>query len=72
VKPAIEKAKTIVAESDHVHYIQKVTELNVQLTIERIRKESPIIAALEQENKVQIVGGLYNIETGVVQFYPTV
>jgi carbonic anhydrase len=37
--------------------------------MERIRKESATIATLEQEGKVKLIGGLYDIETGVVTFY---
>jgi carbonic anhydrase len=69
VKPAMEKANMVLEKGNYASYVQKVTEFNVHLTIERIRKESAIIAGLEREGKVKIVGGLYDIETGMVQFY---
>jgi carbonic anhydrase/SulP family sulfate permease len=69
VKPAMEKANMALEKSSPATYVQKVTELNVHLTIERIRKESSIIAALEQAGKVKIIGGLYDLDTGVVKFY---
>jgi carbonic anhydrase len=50
-------------------FVQNVTELNVHLTIERIRRESPIIAELELSGQIKIVGGLYDVETGQVKFY---
>ena len=50
-------------------FVNKVTVQNVHLTIERIRKESPMIAELEKTGKVKIIGGLYDLETGVVNFY---
>ena len=71
VKPAIENERTII-ENRHGSndiFVNKVAEQNVFHTIERIRKESTIIAALEQEGKLKIVGGLYNVETGKVDFY---
>jgi carbonic anhydrase len=71
VKPAIEK-ETITTENrsgNNTIFVNNVTELNVQLTIERIRKESSIIANLENEGKIKIVGGLYDVETGIVKFY---
>ncbi|MEO0040828.1 MAG: hypothetical protein RL329_276, partial [Bacteroidota bacterium] len=46
-----------------------VTKLNVLLTMERLRKESPIIAGLEREGTIKIIGGVYNVETGKVTFY---
>lgn len=49
-------------------FVDHVTEINVHLTIDRIRKESPIIAELEREGKIKIVGGMYSVETGQVDF----
>ena len=49
--------------------MNKVTELNVHLTIERVRRESPIIAELEQSGQIKIVGGLYEVENGKVTFF---
>ena len=43
--------------------------MNVQLSIERIRKESPILAELETEGKIEIVGAMYDVSTGRVEFY---
>jgi len=50
-------------------FVKNVTELNVHLTIDRIRRESPIIAGLETNGQIKIVGGLYDVETGRVKFY---
>ncbi len=50
-------------------FVNNVTNLNVKLTIERIRRESPIIAGLEQEGQILIIGGLYDVETGKVTFF---
>jgi len=49
--------------------VQKVTELNIHLTIERIRRESPMIAELEENEKINIVGDLYDASSGMVRFY---
>lgn len=51
-------------------FVRNVTEINIDLTMERIRRESPIIAELETEGKIKIVGGMYDVETGVVTFHP--
>lgn len=50
-------------------FVNNVTELNVHLTIERVRRESPIIAEMEELGQIKIVGGLYDVETGEVSFY---
>jgi carbonic anhydrase len=71
IQPAIFNEKTISEKRDgsNVKFVNRVTELNVHLTIERIRRESPIIAELEQNKQILIVGGLYDVETGVVSLY---
>jgi carbonic anhydrase len=38
-------------------------------TIDRIRKESQIIADLEKEKKIKIVGGIYDVDNGTVTFF---
>ncbi len=47
-------------------FVKNVTSLNVKLTIERIRRESPIISELEQSGQLKIVGGMYEVESGHV------
>lgn len=71
VKPAIEHEKTVTIDrtGSNTEFVNKVTELNVHLTIERIRKESTIIADYENKGIIKIVGGIYDVETGLVQFY---
>jgi len=49
--------------------VEKVAAMNVQLSIERIRKESSILAELEAEGKINIVGAMYNVGSGKVEFY---
>jgi carbonic anhydrase len=48
-------------------YVRQVTEQNVRLTMDNIRKRSPIIAELEQAGEVKIIGAVYDMHTGVVQ-----
>ena len=71
VQPAIEHETQTAEQRDGSNktFVNNVAQLNVTLTIERIRKESPIIAELEQQGAIKIVGGMYDVETGVVDFY---
>jgi carbonic anhydrase len=71
VHPAIEAEKLTTAERNGKNsgYVNNVAELNVKLTIDRVRKESPIIAALESSRMLKIVGGMYDVETGHVTFF---
>lgn len=71
VMPAIEKEKTTLTERDGSNpaFVNNVTALNVQLTIERIRKESEIVAELESEAKIRILGAVYDVDNGKVEFF---
>lgn len=71
VKPAIEYEKTVLENrtGSNFTFVNRVSQLNVRLNIERIRKESSIISELEQQKKVKIIGGFYHIETGKVTFF---
>jgi carbonic anhydrase len=71
VQPAIEHETETTEQRDGSNktFVNNVTRLNVTLTIERIRNESPIIAELEQQGAIKIVGGMYDVETGAVTFY---
>lgn len=70
VQPAI-YAETTTKENrtgSNLQFVKNVTQLNVHLTIDRIRRESPIIAELEQSGQIMIIGGLYDVDTGRVNF----
>lgn len=71
VQPAIDAEKETHENraGSNVKFVNNVTTLNVRLTIERIRKESSVIAELEQEGKIKIVGGMYDVYTGKVEFF---
>ena len=71
VQPAIEQETVTTEQRDgsNKEFVNNVAQLNVTLTIERIRKESPIIAELEQQGAIKIIGGMYDVETGAVAFY---
>lgn len=71
IQPAIANEKTITENRDgsNREFVNKVTDIHVHLTIDRIRKESPIVAELEQQGSIKIVGGMYDVETGQVTFF---
>ena len=49
--------------------IEEVTKLNIELSINRIRKESSILAEMEQLGEIEIVGALYSVATGKTTFF---
>jgi carbonic anhydrase len=70
VKPAIaiEKETTENRTGSNVRFVDNVTTNNVIHTIERIRRESPIILDLENTGEIKIVGAIYNVDSGIVNF----
>ncbi len=53
-------------DSSNAEFVSKTVENNVKLTIDRIRQKSSILKELEDEGKIQIVGGVYSLKTGKV------
>lgn len=65
IEPTAEQNRT----SKNLDFVNAVAEKNVHLTIEKMRKDSPVLAEMEQDGDVVIVGGMYNISNGEVEFY---
>ncbi|MEZ4444612.1 MAG: SulP family inorganic anion transporter [Polyangiaceae bacterium] len=50
-------------------FVEQITRANVERTIDRIRNESRAMRKLEREGKVAIVGGIYDVHSGEVEFF---
>jgi len=73
LEPAVE-AVDAPAEADlrnslNSDFVNAVAAKNVLMTIDNIRSQSPIIKEMEADGAIQIVGGMYDIATGNVNFY---
>jgi carbonic anhydrase len=71
IKPAIDR-ETSTTENrtgDNMVFLNNVTKLNVENTIEQIRKQSDLIAGFEKTGTIKIVGGVYGVENGKVRFF---
>ncbi len=55
--------------SKNSEFVDEVAKINVQLTIDRIHAESPILAEMENNGEIKIVGAMYDINTGAVTFF---
>jgi carbonic anhydrase len=49
-------------------FVQAVADKNVELAIERIKERSPILAAMAKAGDIALVGAMYDVATGEVQF----
>ena len=72
IKPAVnavEIDESTLVTGDNENLVQKVANKNVELNVQLIRTKSPLLAAMESNSEIAIVGGMYDIETGKVKFY---
>lgn len=71
VRPAIDAEVVTRANrtASNAAFVENVAELNVRQTLKRIPQRSPVIADLIREGRIALIGGMYNVETGVVDFY---
>lgn len=75
IKPAVDAVhaeEPAEITADHDLLVQKVADKNVQLTVDQIKRKSPVLNDMLKSGEIGIVGGMYNIETGKVQFYSDV
>ncbi len=69
IKPAVDTIKSNSNGEVNDQFVDKVIHENTKHSIERIRKESPILAEMEANNEIEIVGAYYDVNTGIVEFY---
>jgi carbonic anhydrase len=69
IQPAVRQIEAEVGTVNTEENIQRVADANVDVAISVIRKQSEILATLEKEGEIKIVGGMYDVETGVVAFH---
>ncbi len=54
--------------SGNIQFVNDVAVKNVNMTIDNIREESPVLGELEAEGAIKIVGAMYDINNGSVTF----
>lgn len=68
-RPAIEATSYIGDRSaNNYDFVDAVARTSILLTKANIRQKSPVIAELERANQVKVIGGFYNLSTGIVDF----
>lgn len=73
IKPAVnavsEPSDASLRNSKNSEFVDLVSKKNVELTIDRIHAESPILSEMEKNGEIMIVGAMYDINTGEVTFF---
>ena len=71
IMPAVSAIKTEPGEersSKNLEFVNRVAEKNVELTIERIKKESSVLNDMLETGAIDIVGAIYHVNSGKVTF----
>lgn len=70
IQPAVADAQTFEGEktTSNKAFVDHVGELNVLESMAQIRRDSPILKAMEDNGEIKIVGAFYNLHTGKVEF----
>lgn len=69
VEAVIEPQDESLRNSSNIDFVNTVAEKNVEMTIADIRSNSDVLAEMEQQGEIKIVGGMYDISTGLVHFH---
>jgi carbonic anhydrase len=71
IKPAIDAVPADVQPRTTKNYafVDQVSEENVKLVMKEIRERSPILRDMLDQGEIGLVGGMYDLKTGKVQFY---
>lgn len=72
IEPAVEAVKEPKDEqlrnSKNLEFVDAVSSKNVLIAIANIRSKSPILVEMEKNGQIKIIGGMYDIKTGKVDF----
>jgi len=75
IKPAVNQSKVNFkgeATASNPVFVESVCRTNVILMINEIRKNSPILKEMEDNGEIRIVGAMYDLETGKVEFFDNI
>ena len=71
IQPAIED-ETSTKENrsaSNSEFVENVAMINVHRTLQQITEQSPIISEMVENGDIALVGAMYNVETGIVDFF---
>jgi carbonic anhydrase len=71
IKPAMDAVPATVQPrtSKNYSFVDQVSEANVRLVMQEISERSPVLRAMIDRGEIKLVGGMYDLATGKVQFY---
>lgn len=55
--------------SNNAAFVERVASNNVKLVKRQVVERSPILSAMLDHSEIALMGGMYDVETGAVEFY---
>ncbi|MEQ9100843.1 MAG: carbonic anhydrase family protein [Imperialibacter sp.] len=71
LKPAADAVKEPAENrnSGNSEFVENVAAMNVRMTMKNVKDRSPILKEMFDKGEIGIVGGMYDVETGIVRFF---
>lgn len=68
IRPVVKQTASTTSDrtSKNTAFVERVSQAHVDHVVAEIRRRSKILATLESEGKIKIVGSYYDLETGVL------
>ena len=68
IRPAIEGIDAPDAHAEHEDLLDLAVRTNVEASVEQLKAESRVLDRLSRDDGLQIVGAVYSLDSGVVEF----
>ncbi len=71
IEPAIANETATIGDrtSANAEFVERVAELNVIHVKQQILERSEVLASMIETGEIALIGGMYDVETGAVEFY---
>ncbi len=71
IQPAVdaESETTVNRSSSNGEFVERVAMLNVEMVQRQIVERSEVLAGMLDRGEIALVGGMYDVETGTVEFH---
>ena len=66
---ALETETSVDRTSKNPEFVQRVAEQNVLLVKRQVMERSPLLAAMIDQSELALVGAMYDVDSGAVEFY---
>lgn len=71
IRPSVKLEKTVIGDrtSANGEFVDKVAEIHVRGSLDTIREKSPLLREMIAKRETGLVGGMYDVSSGVVKFF---